>query len=124
EADPGSSNFVFLTRDADGSPLKMYEYNIQQDRWTVLTNVSIPDPATWTGNYEMFSVLAVPIPKYNVIMYMSSNAGSNGKVYIYKHSPGSGTLIPTDTTPPVISAASSSSITSTSATVTSTTNEA
>src|SRR5206468_1985719 len=110
--------FVISRYDDAGNILHqfdMWQYSVATDSWTQLNNISVP--TGWTQEEgSVFSVVTTPVSKYGVIMFMSA-AGTNSKVYLYKHAPGAGTLYVPDITAPVITAVTPTSIGSTGATI-------
>ncbi|MCX7591117.1 MAG: hypothetical protein N2255_05755, partial [Kiritimatiellae bacterium] len=85
--DPVTSECLFIQavlgndiNDFTGK-IEFWKYNAGADEWTQLDESVIPQ-GWWQLSYP-FAVVATPIPKYGVIMYMSA-AGKNSKVYLYK----------------------------------------
>jgi hypothetical protein len=90
--DPISGDFLFIqavllqdindfTRD-----IEFWKYRIDTDTWTRLHESVIPAPEGWWAESYPAAVVAAPIPKYGVILFMSAAPGSKSKAYLYKHS--------------------------------------
>jgi hypothetical protein len=87
--DPISGNLIVF----DTGSKYVYSYDPVSDRWT--THGMHP----LNNRYGNVMAVATPIPEYGVVFVVKYDyAGS--KVYLYKHSAGAGTPLPTDTTPP------------------------
>lgn len=85
--DPNSGNFVVFFGSAT------YEFNPMTDTWSRIT-MTVP----WTsfGEGGVWDTVATPISTYGVIAFAKYN-GNNSRVYLYRHSPGSGAVEPTIT---------------------------
>lgn len=85
--DPNSGNFVVFFGSST------YEFNPMTDTWSRLT-MTVP----WTsfGEGGVWDTVATPISTYGVIAF-AKYAGNNSRVYLYRHSPGSGAVEPTIT---------------------------
>lgn len=81
--DPNSGNFLVFFDNA------FYEFQPLTDTWTRM-NTSAP----WSGG--VFSVVATPISTYGVVLFAKA-AGDSSRVWLYRHSPGSGTTVPSVT---------------------------
>ncbi len=78
----------------------MYEYNPSTDTWNTIARTSPMFPGPEGGVSE---TVAIPIPNYGVIMFASSGSSSGGKIYLYRHSPGTKSPSPpSDTVAPSI----------------------
>jgi len=64
-----------------------YEFNPSTDTWRLQ-----PGDAPWPGG--IFGTVATPISTYGVVMFLNYNEGGTPRVYLYRHSPGSGTTVP------------------------------
>jgi hypothetical protein len=88
--DPVSGDFLFLQAVLGSSiddftgRIEFWKYSIDNDVWTQLDESAIPAPAGWWADQHLFGVVAAPISRYGLIMFMSG-AGPNSKVYLYKH---------------------------------------
>jgi hypothetical protein len=78
-ADPVSGKFIALS---DSNP-SMYEYNVDTDAWTLLTNKPVPAVLRNMIGYSD-GLISTPISNYGVTMYIKYSFG-NSKVYLYKH---------------------------------------
>ena len=83
--DPNSGNHIVIFNGG-----QIYEFNPAADTWARL-GISAP----WGGG--VFGTVATPISTYGVILFAHYTGGSSARVYLYKHSPGSGTTVPTVT---------------------------
>jgi hypothetical protein len=79
--DPVSGHFlVWSGNDSDNG--KAYDYNPQTDTWTTTGIIAPIFPGPEGGVTE---TVAIPIPKYGVIMFVQAGSSSGGAVYLYKH---------------------------------------
>jgi hypothetical protein len=88
----GTTHSVVTTDPNSGNHLvfygsSWYELNPATDTWR-----QQPGDAPWPGG--IFGTVATPISTYGVTMFLNYNEGGTPRVYLYKHSPGSGTTVP------------------------------
>jgi hypothetical protein len=76
--------------------VEFWEYNCSVDAWSKLDASQIPAPAGWWRENHPAGVLAIPVSKHGVLMFLSL-AGARSTVFLYK---GTGIADPTraDTT--------------------------
>ena len=101
--DPGTGDYLILTRDN-----KFYRYDVTTGAagtwYLVGQGASIPPFNGYTSNAPTFHMSSTPISTYGVVMYVQwRDTGS--KVWLYKHSPNSGTeiILPDKPAKPAIS---------------------
>ena len=89
--DPASGKLLLFT-SAGG----MFEYDVPTNRWTTLSS-SIP---LWAPeSNKIVYRIAVPLSTYGAFAFLTHYWNdSTSQVYLYRHSPGTGT--PADSTPP------------------------
>ncbi len=82
--DPNSGNHLVFFNNS------FYEFNPATDTWRLQSG-----DAPWSGG--VFGTVATPISTYGVILFAHYGGSSDARVYLYRHSPGSGTTVPTVT---------------------------
>ncbi len=82
--DPNSGNHLVFFNSS------YYEFNPATDTWRQQSG-----DAPWNGG--VFGTVATPISTYGVILFAHYGGGSDARIYLYRHSPGSGTTVPTVT---------------------------
>ena len=89
--DPNSGRFLIFGNDGS-----FYEYDALSDTWRQQT-VSPPFMADGgVYNKGIYGAMVAPVPNYNVIAVAKYNE-KKSKLYLYKHSPGSGKAVPIKT---------------------------
>ena len=90
EVDPVNGEFILIQavlgsdiNDFTGR-IEFWKYRLDTDTWTKLDESVVPALEGWWAKDYPFAVVAVPVPRYGVIMFMSG-AGPKSKVYLYKH---------------------------------------
>jgi hypothetical protein len=101
--DPISGDFLVLTKSK-----QFYQFNPMTDVWTALGSSGVSLFSLSTEFPDIQGAAASPIPQYGVVMVAKYN-GSNSKVYLYRHKPGSGAVV---TQPTVTLNASPTSVSS------------
>ncbi len=91
--DPVSGDLLVLTQDG-----KLYAYDFLTEVWGLANDVGRPSVFSNSFNNVVNSV-AIPISTYGVNMYGKA-VGEEAEIWIYKHSPGSGTPPPPPPPPP------------------------
>ncbi|HJS21852.1 MAG TPA: hypothetical protein VJ764_04290 [Steroidobacteraceae bacterium] len=82
--DPNSGNHLVFFNSS------FYEFNPATDTWRLQSG-----DAPWNGG--VFGTVATPISTYGVVMFAHYGGANDARVYLYRHSPGSGTTVPTVT---------------------------
>jgi len=94
--DPVSSELIVVNAVLNGNlnaytgAIEMWRYSVGTDTWTQMNSAAVPATKEWwLGPGVPFAVVAVPIPKYGITMFMSAAyeaPGTQSRVYLYKHS--------------------------------------
>ncbi len=82
--DPNSGNHLVFFNSS------FYEFNPATDTWRLQSG-----DAPWSGG--VFGTVATPISTYGVVLFAHYGGPNDARVYLYRHSPGSGTTVPTVT---------------------------
>lgn len=92
--DPVSGNLLALETGTNGPGTgSVYEYDPVADRWTKHGTHPLGTP------YGPVIAVLVPVYEHGVVFAVNYSYGNN-KVYLYRHSAGSGTPAPVDIAPP------------------------
>jgi len=90
--DPNSGNLVvFQGQPNDGSspcpdPLPIWEYNLGSNSWSQTGEQKL------FGRWCSMDTVAVPLPEYGINFIVSAKSVTDCKVYLYRHSDGTGEL--------------------------------
>ncbi|MBI2673768.1 MAG: peptidoglycan-binding protein, partial [Candidatus Zambryskibacteria bacterium] len=87
---------LILVWDYSNAWTTMYQYDPATNVWSTINRTSPIFPGPEGGVTE---TIAVPISNYGVIMFVQAGSSSGGRVYLYKHSASSGTVITPTPTP-------------------------
>jgi len=88
--DPVGGHFLVWSGNGNDNGTA-YDYNPLADAWTTTGIKSPIFPGPEGGVTE---TVAIPIPKYGVIMFVQAGSSSSGAVYLYKHTTGSASSQP------------------------------
>lgn len=88
--DPTSGHYLMMSRDDE-----FYELDANDNSWTLIdSGASVPPFSGYSSAESTFHMSATPISNYGVVLYVQYRDGGNSKVWLYKHSPGTGTPPP------------------------------
>jgi hypothetical protein len=88
---------LILVWNYSNASTTMYSYDPLTNSWSTINRTSPIFPGPEGG---VTATIAVPIPKYGVIMFVQAGSSSGGRVYLYRHAAGAGSTPPPSGPPP------------------------